>query len=299
MSCASSLRVSVIIVNYNGGTLLTECVQSVLLSTLPLWVYVVDNASVDHSFSNLKEQLPPDAPVTMIQNSENRGFAAAVNQVLSQVQTDYSVILNPDCLLQADTVQQFCAVLDQEEYRTYGMAGGLVRNPDGTEQAGCRRAIPSPWRALVRVLHLNRWFPQQSRFDNFVLTEHPLPNQPIAIEGISGACMVVRREAVAQVGLMDEQYFLHCEDLDWFMRFGEAGWPILFIPHINIVHIKGACSQREPLRVLWYKHRGMIRFYKKFFRRRYPLVLYWGVATAVWLRFGLLAVPLTLRTWLR
>lgn len=295
MTRTSLIRISVIIVNYNGGDLLTECVQSALSSTIPLWIYVVDNASVDHSIVSLTRQLPSHAPVTVLQNTENRGFAAAVNQVLSCVNTEYSVILNPDCLLQPDTLQQFCAVLDQEEYKAYGMAGGLVRNPDGSEQAGCRRAIPSPWRSVVRVLHLNRWFPQQARFDNFVLTEQPLPSQPIAIEGISGACMVVRREAVLQVGLMDEQYFLHCEDLDWFMRFGEKGWPILFIPHISVVHIKGACSQREPVRVLWYKHRGMIRFYKKFFRRRYPLILYWGVVMAVWLRFGLLSIPLAMR----
>jgi GT2 family glycosyltransferase len=245
MTRTSLIRVSVIIVNYNGGDLLTECVQSALSSTVPLWIYVVDNASVDNSMTHLSRQLPTDAPVTILQNTENRGFAAAVNQVLSQVNTDYSVVLNPDCILQPDTLQQFCAVLDQEEYKKYGMAGGLVRNLDGSEQAGCRRAIPSPWRSVVRVLHLNHWFPQQARFDNFVLTEQPLPPHPIPIEGISGACMVVRREAVLEVGLMDEQYFLHCEDLDWFMRFGESGWPILFIPHISVVHTKGACSQRE------------------------------------------------------
>jgi hypothetical protein len=170
-----------------------------------------------------------------------------------------------------------------------GMAGGLVRNLDGSEQAGCRRSIPSPWRAVVRVFHLNTLFPQHPRFQSFVLTDQPLPQQPIEIEGISGACMFVRRKSLQEVGAMDENYFLHCEDLDWFMRFRAKNWSILFVPHIEVTHVKGACSSRQPLRVLWYKHRGMVRFYRKFFRQQYPFIVMALVITAVWLRFTVLA----------
>jgi GT2 family glycosyltransferase len=287
-------RVAVIIVNYNGGALLTECVLSVLNSSLPVTVYLVDNASSDDSLATLQAALAATQPVHIVRNACNRGFAGAANQVLSQLSHDYIVFLNPDCVIQTDTLARFCATLDQPAYQRYGMAGCLVRNPDGSEQAGCRRSIPSPWRSVVRVLHLNRLFPHQQRFASFVLTHSPMPTEPVELEGISGACMVVRQAALQAVGPMDEQYFVHCEDLDWFMRFRAAGWPILFIPHIEIMHVKGACSQRTPLRVLWYKHRGMIRFYTKFFRQQYPRPLYWSVVAAVWLRFGILAIPTAL-----
>jgi GT2 family glycosyltransferase len=266
---------------------------------VPVQIYVIDNASSDRSLATLQAALTITQPVHIVQNQDNRGFAGAANQVLPQLAHDYVVFLNPDCVIQADTLARFCDLLDQPAYQHYGMAGCLVRNPDGSEQAGCRRSIPSPWRSIVRVLHLNRLFPRQRRFASFVLTHSPMPTAPVELEGISGACMVVRQTALQAVGPMDEQYFLHCEDLDWFMRFRAAGWPILFIPEIEIMHVKGACSQHTPLRVLWYKHRGMIRFYTKFFRQQYPLPLYWSVVAAVWIRFGILAIPAALRVLLQ
>lgn len=288
-------KVAVVIVNYNAGEWLTQCVISVLRSTLSAAIYIVDNASTDNSLSLLRHQLVQPTrvdisrfPTQLIQNTENLGFAAAVNQgIIASGETEYVLVLNPDCEIEPDTLAKFCQTM--AEYPQHGMAGCLVRNTDGTEQAGCRRGIPSPWRSVVRVLHLDKLFPQEQKFKSFVLTQEQMPTEPMEIEGISGACMFVRREALQQVGLMDESYFLHCEDLDWFMRFRDAGRPLLFIPHIEVTHSKGFCSRKKPVSVLWYKHRGMIRFYRKFFKKQYPAFLYWGVVSAVWTRFALLA----------
>lgn len=278
---------SVVIVNYNSGQYLTQCVTAVLASTDPVEVFVIDNASTDSSIQQLRQALPQNAPVNIEQNSQNLGFAKANNQVLQQVKGDYLLFLNPDCFVKADTLQQSRAVMDA--YPDVGMAGVMVCNPDGSEQAGARRSVPSPWRSVIRILHLNKLFPNHPRFKSFVLTEEPLPNEPIELEGISGAYMFVRRTALAQVGGLDEGYFLHCEDLDWFMRFREQNWKILFIPHIKVTHIKGACSDKQPMTVLWYKHKGMVRFYRKFFRQRYPWIVMLVVTSAVWLRFAMLA----------
>ena len=286
-----SPQVSVIIVNYNAGDLLTHCVQAVLASTLAVEIFIIDNASQDSSMQQLRQLLlslsNPEAQVVVVENSENLGFARAANQVIPQTQAEFLLFLNPDCVIRPDTLAQFVTTL--QTYPRVGMAGALVCNPDGTEQSGCRRSVPSPWRSLVRVLHLDKLFPYHPKFKSFVLTQEPLPTQPIEIEGISGACMFVRREAMAEVGLMDEEYFLHCEDLDWFMRFRARHWLILFIPTIKVIHEKSFCSRREPLRVLWYKHRGMVRFYRKFFHDVYPRPIFWAVVISVWIRFGLLA----------
>ncbi len=278
-------NVSVIIVNFNAGQLLTDCVQAVLTSTFPVNIYVIDNASQDNSLTILQQTIT-DKRVHVIKNIDNLGFAPAINLVLPDLTSEYILLLNPDCLVQADTIELFVDTMDK--YPQTGMAGCVVRNLDGSEQAGCRRSVPTPWRALVRVFFLDKLFPQYCK--SFVLTRSPLPTKPIEIEGISGACMFVRHSAMKIVGLMDEEYFLHCEDLDWFMRFRAKNFHILFIPSIEVTHVKGFCSRNQPIKVLWYKHRGMIRFYRKFFQNQYPRLLFWPVILAVWVRFSLLAI---------
>jgi GT2 family glycosyltransferase len=99
----------------------------------------------------------------------------------------------------------------------------------------------------------------------------------------------VRREAIEDVGLWDEGYFLHCEDFDWCMRFRQKGWKILFAPDAPVMHHKGVCSRSRPIFVEWHKHKGMMRFYRKFFQRQYPGVLMWLVALGIWLRFAAVA----------
>ncbi len=279
---------SVVIVNYNSGQYLTQCVTAVLASTVAVEIFVVDNASTDRSIQQLSQALPVHAPVNVIQNNQNLGFAKANNQALTQAKGDYLLFLNPDCFIEPDTIAQVRKVMNQRT--DVGMAGVLVCNPDGSEQAGSRRSVPSPWRSTIRVLHLDKLFPNHPRFKSFVLTKEQLPTQPIEIEGISGAFMFIRQTALAQVGGLDEGYFLHCEDLDWFMRFRKQNWKILFIPYVKVIHIKGACSDKQPVRVLWYKHKGMVRFYRKFFQQRYPWIVMLFVTCAVWLRFAMLAI---------
>ncbi|MCV6638181.1 glycosyltransferase family 2 protein [Candidatus Albibeggiatoa sp. nov. NOAA] len=278
---------SVIIVNYNSGQYLAQCVTAVLASTVPVEVFVVDNASTDNSIQQLRQALPNHAPVHIEQNTQNLGFAKANNQAINKAIGDYILCLNPDCFVEPDTLAKSRAMMD--EYPNAGMAGVMVCNPDGSEQAGARRSVPSPWRSVIRVLHLDKLFPNHPRFKSFVLTEEPLPNTPIELEGVSGAYMFIRQTALAEVGGLDEGYFLHCEDLDWFMRFREQNWKILFIPQIKVTHIKGACSDKQPVTVLWYKHKGMVRFYRKFFQQRYPWIVMLMVISAVWLRFAMLA----------
>lgn len=117
----------------------------------------------------------------------------------------------------------------------------------------------------------------------------PLPDKSIYIEAISGACMLVKREAIDDVGPWDEGYFLHCEDLDWCMRFQQKNWKVIFVPHAKITHVKGVSSKNRPIFVEWHKHRGMVRFYRKFFRYEYTEILWGLVVVGVWLRFALVA----------
>ncbi len=119
----------------------------------------------------------------------------------------------------------------------------MIRNPDGSEQRGARRRVPTPWRSLVDILRLHILFPHDSRFSGVSMLGEPLGAGPAEVEALSGALMLVRRSALNDVGLLDEGYFLHCEDLDWCMRFRQKGWKIMFVPDVSVVHAQGTCSR--------------------------------------------------------
>ncbi len=280
--------VSIIIVNYNGGMALKQCVENALLSTIPVEIKVVDNASTDLSITQLNAVFIDDSRLQIIKSENNQGFAKAVNVGLSQINGDFVLILNPDCFIENDTLQH--CVDFMRNHQTAGMCGVLVCDPDGTPQQSSRRAEPVPLKAFVQAFGLKRFFPQFA----VDLSQTPLPLQPIEIEGISGAFMFLRREALTEIGGLDEGYFLHCEDLDWFKRCRLSDWKIWFLPHVRVTHLKGACSSSQPLKVELYKHRGMVRYYKKFFSKIYPNPLLYLVIFAVWVRFSFIALRRTL-----
>lgn len=278
--------VSLIIVNYNAGDFLEACVSSALSQVDDL--IVVDNASTDVSLAQLEAAFPGDRKLKIVRNRENLGFAAACNIGVDNSAGSYLFFLNPDCVLEPDSVKRLLRTL--EDYPDAGMVGGFLVDPDGTEQGGGRRAIPTPWRSFVRAFGLSRFADRWPHlFFDFHLHTQPLPAHPIEVEAISGACMLVRRAAMNAVGHWDEGYFLHCEDLDFSMILRRKGWKIMFVPDARIVHDKGGCSRSRPIFVEWHKHKGMMRFYRKFFRHQYPGPLMWLVALGIWLRFGLLA----------
>lgn len=275
--------VSIIIVNFNGGPLLQQAIAAALASSTRVELLISDNGSTDGSLNAVYHTYSKDPRVHIISNGSNLGFSRANNIALKYAKGHYVLLLNPDCIIRADTISNMLAAMEHNP--DAGMAGCLIRNPDGSEQPGCRRAVPTPWRTFVRVLHLNKLFPHIPRFRTFLLHQEPLPTEPQPVEAISGAFMLVRREAIDQVGLLDENYFIHCEDIDWCMRFRQSDWKILFVPKVEVVHYKGSCSSNNPIRVLFHMHRGMIRFYRKFFREQYPMPLMAVVAGTVWARF--------------
>ncbi|MGR9106937.1 MAG: glycosyltransferase family 2 protein [Gammaproteobacteria bacterium] len=279
--------VSVIIVNYNGGALLKACVASALGQVDEL--LVVDNASSDSSLRELEAAFPGERKLRIIRNARNLGFAAACNIGVRRTRAANLLFLNPDCLLDPHTVERLMIALNDSPHA--GMAGGLLVGPDGAEQGGGRRAIPTPWRSFVRAFGLSKLAKHWPHlFFDFHMNKQPLPTHPIEVGAVSGACMLVRGAAMRDVGKWDEGYFLHCEDLDFSMSLSRKGWKILFVPDAKIVHFKGTCSQYRPILVEWHKHMGMMRFYRKFFRRQYPEALMWLVVLGVWLRFVGIAV---------
>lgn len=281
-------QVSIIIVNYNAGDRLAACVSSILETPDRDEIIVVDNGSEDESIAHLVARFGHEKYVRVIRNKANLGFSRACNIGSKAASGDFLLYLNPDCLVETATVPALRAVL--ERHPAAGMAGGRLLNPDGTEQAGSRRDIPSPWRSFVHLSGLSRFKGRwPSLFPAFSRHREALPDTEIEVEAVSGACMMVPRRIIDDVGGFDEGYFLHVEDLDWCLRIRQKGWKIFFVPHARVTHAKGACSVRRPIFVEWHKHRGLTRFYRKFYRHRfYGLELPLALA-GVWGHFLLVA----------
>ncbi len=288
--------ISVVVVNHNAGHLLLKCVEASLAQAAQ--VIVVDNCSTDASMEKMAAAFGAHPCLTTYLADTNDGFAAGCNVGIGLAEYPQILFMNPDCILGVGALGRLSSVLLSDP--SIGMVGGRLVNPDGTEQGGGRRAVPTPWRSFVRAFGLNRWSHRWPKlFFDFYLHEQPLPEAPIEVEAISGALMLVSKSAIQDVGLWDEAYFLHCEDLDWCMRFRINGWKILFVPDVDVLHYQGHSSRSRPLFVEWHKHRGMVRFYRKFFSHQYPGILMTLVRLGVWFRFALVAVRYWVqRSWL-
>ncbi|HEX7234729.1 MAG TPA: glycosyltransferase family 2 protein, partial [Nitrosospira sp.] len=185
-------NISVVVVNYNAGHLLTLCIRICL--TQAEQVIVVDNASSDSSLIELEAAFAGEPRLKLIRTGRNLGFARGCNIGANYVTQRCILFLNPDCILSAGALGRMMQVLDTVPGA--GMVGGLLLNEDGTEQAGGRRTIPTPWRSFIRAFGLHRLSVYSPRFfADFHLHKQPLPGEPLEVEAISGALMLVSREA--------------------------------------------------------------------------------------------------------
>ena len=274
--------VHTIIVNYNSGNWLQRSVRTALNFSDGL-VTVVDNCSQDSSVRDAQANFN-DVRLKWQLNQQNLGFAAANNQILKNVDSDYAVLMNPDCELNKDSLKLVLEALASDT--KVGLASCRILNEDGSIQTTCRRRFPTPWSAFVRMAQLNRLFPNNPKFSDFDYGDQVDPLHPVEqVEAISGAFMVARMSAVEQVGLLDEGYFMHCEDLDWCKRFEQSHWKIAFVPAAQVVHAKGVSTQSRPIGVLYTLHAGMNRFFDKFYGNRTSLPLRLVVKVGIALSF--------------
>lgn len=269
---------SVVVVAHDSGDWLRRCAESVLAQSAPVELIVVDNASRDGSL----DRLPADARLRLIRNADNRGFGAACNQGAAVAQGDALLFLNPDCVLPQNAVASLRARLAAHD--SLAILGARLLNPDGSPQAAARRRTPTPVRALRRALG---W-----RSDALELSQPAAPQADGIeyVEAISGALMLLSRVRFAALGGFDEGYVLHCEDLDLCRRALLEGGHIGVAHEVEVLHHKGTSSRARPVWVEWQKHRGMLRYFRRFDAAASPAWLRVAVPLGVWLRFPLAAL---------
>ena len=280
------MSIATIIVNYNAGEMLQQCVSALLNSTEHTRLTVVDNASSDASAEKLQNLYGNHQAVEFLFNPTNLGFARAVNVVARRSDANWLLILNPDCILEPETLGRLKAAL-KEDPRA-GLAGPAVRDESGKIQRATVRRFPGPWKSLMAasgLWRLGKWFPV---FHGVEVDVSKLNSGTEICDAVSGACMLVRRSALEAVGFLDEKYALHCEDLDLMFRLKEKGWHCLYVPQASSVHRQGLSSRSRPTWVHFQKHRGMARFFRKFQAETtfFPIRLL--VYAGIWLRFIIL-----------
>ncbi len=278
-------KLTVIIVNYNGGDIILECLRRVISQNVSC--IVVDNYSKDQSVKAIEDTYGNQ--IKLIRNTRNNGFSQACNQGLRETQTPYFLLLNPDCFIGDETLAVFENFFARHPQA--GLASCMIYNADGSEQRGCRRELPTPKTALARVLHLEKF--TRGRIKGFDKHGAPLPEMPHKVNAISGAFMYGRLQAIQDVGFMDEGYRLHCEDVDLCMRYQQSSWEVWLLPNVKVLHFQGQCSQSNPQFVNWHKHRGMARYFHKFFAKDFFMTGL--IMLSIWCRWALFATALCLK----
>ena len=202
-------------------------------------VFVVDNASSDFAAAAVTNRI---ADAVVIQNTDNVGFARAANQALKQARGRYLLLLNPDAIVEPGTLDRMVRYMDERP--DVGCATARLVLPDGRLDLACRRSFPTPKRAFYRLTLLSRLFPRSRRFAQYNLT-YLDENQETEIDSPCGAFMMVPARVRDEVGLLDENYFMYGEDLDWAFRIKEAGWRVMYTPITTVLHTK--TGEQQPV----------------------------------------------------
>ena len=280
------MTVAAIIVNYNAGETLQRCVNALLNCVGKTKVTVVDNASSDGSAERLRHLYGDHQGIEFLFNPVNLGFAAAVNAVARRSDADWILILNPDCILEPDTLSRLKTALVNDPQA--GLAGPAVRDEGGRIQRATIRRFPDPWKSLMTASgfwRLEKWIPA---FHGVEVDASKLTGATETCDAVSGACMLVRRVALEAVGFLDEEYKMHCEDLDLMYRLKIQGWHCLYVPLASTIHYQGLSSRSRPTWVHFQKHRSIARFFKKFQLGSTSVLSRMLVFTGIWLRFIIL-----------
>jgi GT2 family glycosyltransferase len=254
------MDVSIVIVNWNTRDLLRDCLVSIIRETrqVSYEIIVVDNASRDGSAGMCQQEFPQ---VTLIANDVNRGFAAANNLAMRVASGRYTLLLNPDTVVLDDAIGRCVAYADGRT--DIGVLGCKVLERDGQLQR-TGFSFPSPWTLFLTLSGLCHLFPRSPIFSKPQLGWWDRDSVE-DLDVVSGMFMLVRREAIQQVGLMDESYFVYAEEADWCFRFAKAGWRRVFYPDAEIIHVDGGgkSTSQVNVRMLVQLQKSLMIYFRK------------------------------------
>ncbi len=262
------MSLSIIIVNWNVKSLLEKCLESIYKKekNLDFEIFVVDNASSDGSAEMVKEKFPQ---VKLITNKENKGFAIANNQGIKQAQGEFILLLNPDTEILDNALEKMVNFMRQ--YSSCGILGCKLLNSDGSLQPSCR-AFPSLYSQVIILLKLHNFFPRLVKKYYMLNCPH---HEIREVDQVMGACFLIRKKMIDEIGLLDEGYRVLFEEVDYCKRAKDANWKIYFTPEAKIIHHKGQSFKKQEIVAKQINfNRSLLRYFKKYHFPAPYLMLY-------------------------
>jgi len=267
---SKDLTISISIVSYNSLSFLKECLNSILENPpgLRYEIIVTDNASSDGTAEFLRKNYPE---VTLILNSRNIGFAAANNKAIRKSHSKYVLLINSDCKVYRNSLDNLIEFMERNPEA--GIAGPKIINSDGTVQLSCRK-FPSIFNAAVHTI-LGDVFPQNPFSKRYKLADIPR-DKPFKVDWVSGSCMIIRRKALEDTGLLDEKYFMYVEDLDICYRMWQKDWMVYYYPQAEIMHYiagSGGSSGLSKIKSSFRMQKSVFYFFWKNYKKTWKIIL--------------------------
>lgn len=288
------MQLSIVIVNYNVKYFLEQCLHSVetAIKDLDTEVFIVDNNSVDGSTDMVRSKFPQ---FHLIANKQNLGFSSANNQALRISSGKYVLLLNPDTVLENDTLKKCVRFMDE-----HPDAGGLgIKMVDGKGNflPESKRGLPTPNVAFYKIFGLSSLFPKSKLFGRYHLS-FLNNNQTHEVDILSGAYMMMRKSVLDTIGLLDETFFMYGEDIDLSYRIIKSGYKNYYYPEARIIHYKGESTKKSSINYVFVFYNAMIIFARKHFSQKNARLFSFLIHLAIYLRAGLAIVTRILKNTL-
>jgi len=255
----SNPTLSIIIVNYNTKDLLVQCLSSIFkhLVDLDFQIIVIDNYSQDESVKEVEIRYPK---VKLFANTTNKGFAKANNQGLREMGGEFALLLNPDTIVREEAIDKMVEFMKEND--DVGILGPKIINPDGSLQASAF-SYPTLIDDIILGFHSNLFFTGKF-ISHYHSRLYHLPDHPFRVDWVSGACLMIRKKTIEDIGLLDERFFLFAEDLDWCLRAKNGGWKVIYFPRACIVHYGGQSTKKNLQIKIWSFYFKRFYFAKKY-----------------------------------
>lgn len=282
------MDLSIIIVNWNVKALLRNCLHSLLEAGagLAFELIVVDSASTDGSVQMVRQEFPQ---VRLVASSENLGYSRGNNTGCQLAGGRYLFLLNPDTVVQPDTLQQLVGYM--EAHPAIGVIGPQLLWPNGSIQSS-RRRLPTLGTLFWESTLLGQWFPHNRHIHRYHMLDRS-PQEAQTVEWVVGAALFIRREAWEQVGPLDEAFFMYFEETDWLRRCAERGWQVAYLPEARVIHYEGKSSEQGLADRAIRFQRSKLYYTRKYFGPGWSSLLriflwltfafQWAEETAKWL----------------
>jgi len=266
------MDLSIIIVNYKTFELTKNAIKSVLDTVgVSFEILVVDNDSQDDSYENLQLKFSEEVAkgeIKFIANSSNEGFAIANNIAIRKSIGDYILLLNSDTIVKEGTIDSCLEYIKKHD--DVGAIGPKILLPDGSLDKAAKRSFPNPLNSFYKLFGISK-IKRNSKFNNYNL-DNLDENKVYEVDSLTGAYILVSKEVISEVGLLDEDYFMYGEDIDWCYRIKKAGWKIVYYGKVEIIHYKGSSSKKQKSKLIYEFYRAMYLFYNKHYKEEYSFI---------------------------